>query len=50
MPPEQGQGLSDIVDHRLGFGAHRFLKLLWMDDNGPPGEPRPAANSGQYRV
>ena len=31
MPPEQGQGLSDVVDHRLGFGAHRFLKLLWMD-------------------
>ena len=25
MPPEQGQGLSDVVDDRLGFGAHRFL-------------------------
>jgi hypothetical protein len=25
MPPEQGQGLSDVIDDRLGFGAHRFL-------------------------
>jgi hypothetical protein len=26
MPPEQGQGFSDIVDDRLGFGAHVFLE------------------------
>jgi hypothetical protein len=25
MPPEQGQGLFDVVDDRLGFGAHRIL-------------------------
>jgi hypothetical protein len=25
MPPEQGQGLFDVVDERLGFGAHSFL-------------------------
>jgi hypothetical protein len=24
MPPEQGQGLCDVVDDRLGFSAHRF--------------------------
>jgi hypothetical protein len=31
MPPEQGQGLSDVVDDRLGFGAHLFLERdAWM--------------------
>jgi hypothetical protein len=25
MPPEQGQGLLDVVDDRLGFSAHRYL-------------------------
>jgi hypothetical protein len=32
MPPEQGQGFSNIVDHRLGFGAHLYLKHdAWME-------------------
>jgi len=25
MPPEQGQGLLDVVDDGLGFSAHLFL-------------------------
>jgi hypothetical protein len=25
MPPEQGQGLLDVVDYGLGFSAHLFL-------------------------
>jgi hypothetical protein len=36
MPPEQGQGFSNIVDDRFGFGAHLFLKHdAWMEQ--PPG-------------
>jgi hypothetical protein len=32
MPPEQRQGFSNIVDDRLGFGAHLFLKHdAWME-------------------
>jgi hypothetical protein len=25
MPPEQGQGLLDVVDHGFGLSAHLFL-------------------------
>jgi hypothetical protein len=26
MPPEQGQGFSDVVDDGLSFSAHRYLE------------------------
>jgi hypothetical protein len=38
MPPEQGQGFSDVVDDRLGFGAHLFPQATMIDGTTVPAD------------
>jgi len=36
MPPQQRQGLLDVIDKRLSFGAHVVLEFVAGILYGPP--------------